>query len=452
MVQKRYTTVIVALAVFWGVTAFWGVTQVQARRQAEALLENKYNRAFYESLQRSKNVEALLAKGLATASPEHMNNLFSDLWYNANSAQENLHQLPLSHNVVARTSKFLTQVGDYAYSITKRDQNEKFKEDDRQIMQKLYSKARSLNREMAAVERQAAAGRFHWSEVQHGLSKKFSKGSLSAADNSFRRVDSQLQEIPILIYDGPFSDHIERAKPLGVTGDAVTAEDALDIAQRFIDFKGAAIAESRSTKSVRGKIPAYGFEFLTSDRPENVITANVTKKGGQLVYYVNPRPVADAKISDAEGRSLAAEFLKSRGLDNMVPTYSIKSHNILAVSFAYQQGEVLIYPDLIKVQVALDDGQIIGYDALGFLMAHHKRDLPKPELTMAEARQQLNPRLNILAERMAVVPTAGKHEVLTYEFKGEMEGDTFLVYINALTGEEEHIFKLLKTPSGTLVL
>lgn len=60
----------------------------------------------YESLQRSKNVEALLSKGLATASPEHMDTLFSDLWYNANAAQENLLQLPLSHQVVARTAKF----------------------------------------------------------------------------------------------------------------------------------------------------------------------------------------------------------------------------------------------------------------------------------------------------------------------------------------------------------
>lgn len=450
--KKRYTTAIVALAVFWGITAFWGITQVQARRQAEALLENKYNRAFYESLQRSKNVEALLSKGLATASPEHMNTLFSDLWYNANSAQENLHQLPLSHNVVARTSKFLTQVGDYAYSITKRGQDEKFKEDDRQTMQKLYSKARSLNREMAAVERQAAAGRFHWTEVRHGLSKKFPKGSLATADNSFRRVDSQLQEIPILIYDGPFSDHIERANPLGVTGDSVTVEQARDIARNFVDFKGATVTEVRNAKSVRGKIPAYSFEFSTGDRPENVVTANVTKKGGHLVYYVNPRPVTSATISDAEARSLAEGFLKERGLNNLVPTYSIKVQNILTVSFAYQQGEVLIYPDLIKVQVALDNGQILGYDALGFLMSHHKRDLPKPELTMAEARQQLNPRLKVLAERMAVVPTSGMHEVLTYEFKGEMEGDTFLVYINALTGEEEHLFKLLETPSGTLVL
>lgn len=449
---RRYTAAIVALAVLWGLTAFWGVTQVQARRRAETLLENKYNRAFYESLQRSKNVEALLSKGLATASPEHMDTLFSDLWYNANSAQENLLQLPLSHNVVARTAKFLTQVGDYAYSITKRDQGEKFGERDRRTMRELYEKARSVNREMAAVERQATDGRFHWTEVQQGLSRMFTRGSLATADNSFRRVDSQLQEIPVLIYDGPFSDHIERAEPLGLTGKTVTEAQARDIARRFIDFRGAAVTGIRSAGTVKGKIPAYSFEFRTGERPEDVITANVAKKGGHLVYYVNPRSVASTKINETKGRALAQGFLRERGIKNMVPTYTMRRQNILTVSFAYQQGDVIIYPDLIKVRVALDNGQILGYDALGFLMSHHKRDLPEPTLTLAEAREKLNPRLKVLAERMAVVPTSGMHEVLTYEFKAEGEGDTFLVYINAQTGEEEHIFKLLKTPTGTLVL
>ncbi len=450
--RNRYTTAIIALAVFWGLTAFWGVTQVQAKRKAETALENKYNRAFYESLQRSKNVEALLSKGLASGSTNNMDTLFSDLWSNANAAQENLHQLPLSHNVVSRTSKFLSQVGDYSYSITKQDQGKKLTERDRKTMRELYEKAGSLNKEMMAVERQAAAGRFHWGEVKQGLRSNLTKGSSSAVDNTFRRVDSQLQEIPVLIYDGPFSDHLERAKPLGVIGKGITADQAQKIARRFIDFKNAKITETKSTGAVRGKIPAFSVEFHTGKNDGDVISANVTKKGGHMVYYINPRSVASIKISDSKASTLAEDFLQSRGIKDMVPTYTMRMRNILTISFAYKQGDVVIYPDLIKVQVALDNGQILGYDALGFLMSHHKRDLPQPRLTMDEARQKINPELKVVAERMAVIPTTGKHELLTYEFKAEMKGDTFLVYISALTGEEEHIFKLLKTPTGTLAL
>lgn len=449
--KNRYTAAIITLAVLFGVTALWGMFQVKERRVAETQLENKYNRAFYESLQRSKNVEALLSKGLASGSSSNTDNLFADLWYNANAAQENLHQLPLSHQVVARTSKFLTQVGDYAYAITKRDQGTKLTERDRTTMRELYGKSQNLTKEMSAVQRQASAGTFKWTEVKKGLDSKFAKGS-SGADDSFRRVDSQMQEIPVLIYDGPFSDHLDRAKPLGVTGKTVTSGQAQKSARSFIDFKGAKVSEVESTKEVKGKIPAYGFEFRTGNKPSDVITINVTKTGGHVVYYTNPRSVGKAKLSVSKAKSLAEDFLQSRGIKNMMPTYTLRANNTLTVSFAYKQRDVVIYPDLIKVMVALDNGQILTYDAMGFLMSHHKRDLPKAKISIDEARKKLNPELKVKSERMAVIPTAGKHEVLTYEFKAEMRGDTFLVYINALTGGEERIFKLLKTPGGTLVL
>jgi germination protein YpeB len=216
--NKRETYAIVGLAVLFGLAAVWGGFQLKERRVAEAQLVNKYNGAFYESLQRTKNVEALLSKGLASGSSDNMDNLFSDLWYNANTAQANLHQLPVSHQVVAQTSKFLTPVGDYAYAITKRDQGKKLTERDRQTMSELYKKSQDLNRELSRVQRQAAAGSFSWTEVRQGLNRNLSKGQLSGADDSFRRVDSQMQEVPVLIYDGPFSDHLERAKPGGVTG------------------------------------------------------------------------------------------------------------------------------------------------------------------------------------------------------------------------------------------
>lgn len=452
MKWSKQTVAITALSVLWVITAFWGVAQVNARRQADALLQNKYQRAFYSSLQRTKNVEALLSKGLASASPAQLDRLFSDLWYNANSAQENLHQLPISHNVVARTSKFLTQVGDYAFSLAKSNHNQPLSDKDRETMESLYKSSIAVNREMTQVERESRTGRFHWTEVQRGLAQRLSRGSLASADNSFRRVDAQLQEVPVLLYDGPFSDHIEKMQPLGLTGKTVTSAQAQDLARRFVDLRGAQPRSVRVAGEVRGKIPAYSFEFRMGTKATDVVTADVSKKGGHVVYYINARPVPTIKISDERARTLARDFLNSRGIKNMEPTYSLRERNILFISFAYKEGDVIIYPDQIKIQVALDNGQILGYEALGYLTSHHKRDLPAPKLTMQEARAKLNPRLKVETERMAVVPTGGKNEVLTYEFKGGLGEDTFLVYINALTGDEEHIFKLVKLPNGVLAL
>jgi len=443
---------ILALSVFWLITAIWGVGQVRAKQQEATTLQNTYNRAFFESMQRTKNVEVLLSKGMVSGSSQNLNALFSDLWFNANAAQSNLHQLPLSHKVVAETSKFLTQVGDYAYSLTKRENKGPLSDKDYATMQNLSKTAGSLTKEMTNVEQEAAAGRLQWSNVQGGLSDRLSSGSTTSADNTFRRVDTQLQEVPTLVYDGPFSDQVNSRQPLGLTGNNFTVDQARNIARTYVDWQGATPRQTRSLPDIRGKIPAYSFEYMMGDQPWQVITVNVSKKGGHVVYMIYPRQVAKRSLTDDQAREKARLFLTDHGFPNLVPTYSVREQNVLVLTCADRQGQVTIYPDQIKVQVALDNGQILGVEALGYLTAHHTRTLPAPKLTPAEARAKVNPRLQILSERLALIPAAGLKEILTYEFKTKLSGNTYLVYINALNGYEEQILRLLDLPNGTLSL
>lgn len=451
MKWSRYTLSVLGLTVLWGLTAIWGISEVNARRLTANTLQNKYNRSFFESMQRTKNVEVLLSKGLVSGSTEHMDTLLSDLWSNANAAQDNLHQLPLSHNVVAQTSKFLTQVGDYAYALTKRN-NKQLSDKDWKTMQQLYGKSENITREMSIVKRQVSSGSLHWSEVQGGLAGRLPTGSTSNADNTFRRIDSSLQGIPTLVYDGPFSDHLDRRQPLGLTGSPVTSSDARRIARKFVDLKGAAPKQTRFAADVKGRIPSYSVEFMMGDRATDVITVNVSKKGGHIVYELYPRQVKSSGVSEKQALDTARRFLASKGYANLVPTYSLKMQNIMVITFADKQGDVIIYPDQIKVQVALDNGQILGFEGMGYLTSHHTRSLPQPVITAGQAQKKVSTRLQVLSERLALIPTSGLNEILTYEFKTKLGGDTFLVYINALNGNEEQILRLLNLPNGTLSL
>ncbi len=452
MKLSRQSAAIIVLAALWVATAGWGIGQLQSRRQADVLLQNKYNRAFYETLQRTKNVEALLSKGLVSGSPDQMDAILSDLLYNANSAQENLSQLPVSHEVVAKTSKFLSQVGDYSYSLVKQNKTRNLSDQDWQAMQHLYRTATVLDREMSVVEQSAAAGTFHWTEVQGGLNRQLPRETASSADYSFRQLDTKLSELPVLVYDGPFSDHIDQIAPQGLTGSPVTVDQARGIAQRFTDLGAAPVQQVVAAAEVSGKIPSYSFEFHTGSQSAYVITTDVSKQGGHVVLMLNSRPIATAGLSDAQALVKAQEFLVSRSLYGLVPTYTLREQNAMTVSFVYKQGNVIVYPDQVKVQIALDNGQVVGYEALGFLTSHHQRTIPEPRLTMQEARSRLSPRIQVLSERLALIPTANKGEVLTYEFKTRLASDNFLVYINAQNGEEENILKLLNLPNGTLTL
>jgi germination protein YpeB len=452
MKPTRLTVAVAALAVLWGVTVWWGIGQLRELRQADVLLQNKYGRAFYETTQRTKNVEALLSKGLVSGSPDQMDAILSDLWYNANSAQENLSQLPVSHDVVARTSKFLSQVGGYAYTLTKSNKAGTLSDKDWGTMQQLYQSSVSLNKEMSTVEQESAAGAFHWTEVQSGLNETLPQGSVSSADRSFRKVETQLHELPVLVYDGPFSDHIEQMQPLGLTGGLVTLDQARDLARRFADLGGATVQQTVLASEVQGKIPSYIIQLHAGDKPTDVITVDVSKQGGQVVSLLNPRTVPATKLSDQQALSRAGDFLNSRGLTGFVSTYALRGQNIATVSFAYKQGNVVIYPDQVKLQVALDNGQILGYEALGYLTAHHQRVIAAPAISAETAKSKLSPRVQALSERLTLIPTSSKGEVLTYEFKTKLGNDVFLVYINAQNGEEEQILKLLNIQAGTLTI
>ena len=134
----------------------------------------------------------------------------------------------------------------------------------------------------------------------------------------------------------------------------------------------------------------------------------------------------------------------------MKETYYLKQDWIVTINYAYYQEGVVIYPDLIKVKVALDNGEVLGIETSGYLNNHTIRDLKKVKITREQAKKDLNKDLEIISEGMAIIPTEWKTEILCYEFKGKVDEKEFLVYINAENGREEDVLVITNTPNGTL--
>ena len=74
----------------------------------------------------------------------------------------------------------------------------------------------------------------------------------------------------------------------------------------------------------------------------------------------------------------------------------MNENNVATINFAYHQGDVTIYPDLIKVQVAMDTGEIVGFEAQGYHFSHTTREIPTPKISQEQAKSSLNPNLNII--------------------------------------------------------
>ena len=55
----------------------------------------------------------------------------------------------------------------------------------------------------------------------------------------------------------------------------------------------------------------------------------------------------------------------------------MKEENVITVNYAYEQDGVIVYPDLIKVKMALDNGEVLGIETTGYLNSHTERELVK---------------------------------------------------------------------------
>ena len=258
-------------------------------------------------------------------------------------------------------------------------------------------------------------------------------------------------KVPVLIYDGPFSDHVVDRKPRGLTGEEIDKEQARTRARKMVDFKEEGELNISEGTSVNGRITSYNFQVKNGDN--EVYSVDISKKGGHLVSLLNNREPASSKISLEEAVDKARDYLAINGYPNMESTYSEVKDNIAYISFAYQQDDTIFYTDIINVQVALDQGQILAVEALGYLMSHQSRELESPEIAEEEAKEMAQNTLDEIENvRLAVIPQPSLKEVLTYEVRGTAAGETYLIYYNAITGDEEQILKVILGQEGTFAL
>ena len=196
-----------------------------------------------------------------------------------------------------------------------------------------------------------------------------------------------------------------------------------------------------------GNIPVYRFEIITNS--DKTIGLSVSKKGGHVVFLNYNREVSEENIPEEEAVQKGKEYLANKGFGNMQETYYLKENGFITVNYAYNQNNVIVYPDLIKVKIALDDGEIIGLETTGYLNCHYERNIPTTKISIEDARTKLTNKAQITSEKLAIIPTEWKTEKFCYEFKGKIDDMNFIAYINAETGEEEDILIVTNTENGT---
>lgn len=435
------------IVVLFSIIIILGIYTYKKQIEYRQASENSYNMAFYEVVDYVQNVEVYLAKSLITNSPASSAESLTNVWREANLALSYLAQLPIESHELENTAKFLNQVSDYSYSLyTKNLKEEELTEEDMKNLKNLHEYSVELENTLNQLSADINDGRISWGELTKKGTIAFAQQVSNISQDSFDNLEQTFHEYSGLIYDGAFSEHITKAEKVGLTGENIDEETAKNKATEL--FGNNNIKEVNSYGKSEGDITSYDFGISFNDNTS--ATVSISEKGGHIIYMDKNREVTAETISQEEADKKAKEFLESKGFKNMKETYYLKQSGIVTINYAYQQDNVIIYPDLIKVKVALDNGEVLGIETTGYLNSHQERKIEEPKVTVEKAKESLNKDLTIESEELTIIPTEWKTEVLCWEFEGNIEGLDFIVYVNAETGKEEDILIVTNTPNGTL--
>ena len=408
-------------------------------------VQDSYNRAMYDFVSDINNIENEMTKLKITSNDTYTMTTLASVFAKSNSAKANLDILPFSAGSISNVSKFLNQLSDFSYSLMRNILNGNEISEYKENIDSLYIKISELSDVVENIYTDLTASNIKWDELEKVGDEKIKESTAQEELSSVNYIGKTFTEYEGIIYDGAFSNHILTAKPEFLNGNILSSEDVKNLIEEQLKVDS---IEFKSEQD--GKLPLYVFEVKLSGF-DTLKTLYVTKEDGKVYQMISDRKSTIENISIDEAEKKATEYINNLGIDNIVPTYYLKSENMVTISFAATQDDVIIYSDLIKVKVALDNGEIMTYEANGYIYNHKERNINASK-TIDEAREVLYKDLTIENERLCIIPTDSKDEVLVYEFEGIIDENRFLVYVNANTLVEEKIYILLETEGGTLAM
>lgn len=444
--DRKMLTLVVTLV---SVILLLGVWVYKKQLDYRNLAENGYNNAFYQLVEYVNQTEVLLAKSTISNSAKHGAETLTKVWRDATLAQSYLARLPIGSQELENTQKFLNQVADYSYTLAnKAIGGSELSQEDLDNLTSLTNYSKDLKNTLNQLEVDLFSGNIKWGELEKKGGDALAQEASNLSQNSFGSLEEGMNQYAGLIYDGAFSEHMTNPERVGLTGNDIDEQSAMNIAKEFIGNDR--ITEITSNgQSRNGNIDCYSFNAKVGEDEEYYISVSI--KGGHVVFMNSNRDVINESISPEEAVEKGKEFLNQKEFKNMKETYYMNLDGILTVNYAYQQNGITMYPDLVKVKIALDNGEILGLESTGYLNSHRDtRDLAEAKITVEQARSKVNNKLAVSSSGMAVIPTEWNTEVLCYEFKGNTGENDFIVYINAETGEEQDILMIINTPEGTL--
>ena len=397
---------------------------------ANAQLEAHYQQAYYTLLDETNDMEIKLNKTLMSSSSKTKLEYLRDVMKGAEVSANALSALSSADVSVENTMKFINQTGDFsAFLVEKLEGGENISKEQRASLEKIRDMMVKLGNELNQVKDKIAEGNL-FIETNNALTDIFSG------------LNDTSVEYPQLIYDGPFSDALNDKETKGLSGDDINEARGREILETV--FKNYGIKNISFKGEWNADIPSLNFDATINGSYTSV---QLAKKGGMILSVNTYRDITDPKLSEDECAVIGKQFLEKLGYKNMTAVWTCNDNSTVFINYAPLVDGIIYYPDLIKLKIASDNGNILGLEARNYAFNHTTRTLPTPALSSAEAQKKLSVSDGATGGKLCLIPYKTNAEKLAYEFIVTTNG-TYYIYVDAVSGEEINILYVVSTTGG----
>ncbi|RYL94869.1 germination protein YpeB [Sporolactobacillus sp. THM7-4] len=428
-------SILAALMVGLGI---WANQEHRAREAVMIQAENHYQQAFHELAYYVDSLEESLGTSLAMHSRESMRPQLVETWRLSALAHGAANELPLTLLPFNRTNEFLAHVGDFTYnSGVKTTGNRPLSDKEYRSLQKLYKESMSIRDGLRDVQSKVMAHHLRWMDVEQALQQKRQNQDNQVIDG-LKRVNVQATDYTQSFSpENPRNTVFEKQKLKPLEGSVLSPDQAATGIKKWLGVPKAKIRQIRKTG--KGSSTSAYEITLINNRTKKPIHASITRKGGHVIWFMNNRPVGAQKISFYEATKKAKRFLDQHRLPGMELVKKDQFDKVAVLTFVEKRKNIRVYPSSIRLQVALDNGEVVAFDESDYLFNKCDRVPLIPKMSEQSARRQLNPDLRIQETHLAVFQNPLLKNVLCYEFFATKGHDTYRVLLNAENGDQEKV-------------
>lgn len=390
-------------------------------------------------------IEQSLSKLSVCTDCEQAIKILSDIIDDSCTASGAMSVLPLSPEYTTIINRYFNHLSDYSrFMLYSSAKGELPSSTYGENISALYKSVNGINSAIASLGSNSENTAYDWSLY---LEKEIAESDM-LSDRFFGTVEAiQTESIdyPTLIYDGPFSDSAINKTVNETENKNIDKKEAERLFVNFLSLKGS--YRLACCDSCDGKISTWCVGIETNGK---TYYGNVSQKSGKIISFLCDNGASKQKFSRDDAIKAGTDFLNSHGYDNMEAQYCEVTENIATVNYVYKENGILIYPDMVKIRINLENGNVEGFEGFSYYANHHERNLDGGKKVIPTSILPEN--CQITAENIALIPTDTGDEQLCIEIRCTVNDETYILYFDKETLKETKIFKVLSTENGDFVV